>query len=104
MLDEALFIIRAWECLQEDDGGIRAGFEADRHPTYGEVNAATDKLVYRTFARNGHTTLVGGALMAYASRLVKPFDAPRAAALLARARRGWDFYEAHAADAAYGWS
>ena len=54
--------IRAWECLQEEDGGIRAGFEADRHPTYGVVNAATDKLVYRTFARNGHTTLAGGAL------------------------------------------
>ena len=104
LLDEALFSIRAWECLQEEDGGIRAGFEADRHPTYGEVNAATDKLVYRTFARNGHTTLVGGALMAYAARLVKPFDAPRAAALLTRAQRAWDFYEQHSTDAAYRWS
>ena len=104
LLDEALFSICAWECLQEEDGGIRAGFEADRHPTYGEVNAATDKLVYRTFARNGHTTLVGGALMAYAARLVKPFDAPRAAALLARAQRAWEFYEKHSADEAYRWS
>lgn len=104
LLDEALFSIRAWECLQEEDGGIRAGFEADRHPTYGEVNAATDRLVYRTFARNGHTTLVGGALMAYAARLVKPFDAARAAALLSRALRAWDFYERHSADETYRWS
>ena len=104
LLDEALFSIRAWECLQEDDGGIRAGFEADRHPTYGEVNAATDQLVYRTFARYGHTTLAGGALMAYAARLVKPFDASRAAGLLSRARRAWDFYERHREDAAFRWS
>jgi endoglucanase len=104
LLDEALFSLRAWECLQEEDGGIRAGFEADRHPTYGEVNAATDKLVYRTFARNGHTTLAGGALMAYAARLVKPFDAARAAALLNRARSAWDFHEKHQADPAFRWS
>ncbi len=104
LLDEALFSIRAWECLQEEDGGIRAGFESDRHPTYGEVNAATDKLVYRTFARNGHTTLVGGALMAYAARLVKQFDPTRSAALLQRAQRAWDFYEKHSMDAAYRWS
>ncbi|MFI5378291.1 MAG: glycoside hydrolase family 9 protein [Tepidisphaerales bacterium] len=104
LLDEAIFSIRAWECLQEDDGGIRAGFESDRHPTYGEVNAGTDKLVYRTFCRYGHTTLAGGALMAYAARMVRPFDAPRADGLLARAKKAWDFYERHREDAAYQWS
>lgn len=104
LLDEALFSLRAWECLQEEDGAIRAGFEADRHPTYGEVNAASDTLVYRTFARNGHTTLVGGALMAYAARLVQPFDPSRAAGLRVRAQRAWDFYEKHSTDAAYRWS
>jgi endoglucanase len=104
LLDEALFSIRAWETLQEEDGGIRAGWEADRHPTYGEVNAATDKLVYRTFARHGHTTLAGGALMAYASRLVKPFDPKRAGDLLARAQKAWGFYERHRDDRAYQWS
>jgi endoglucanase len=104
LLDEALFSIRAWEGLQEADGGIRAGFEADRHPTYGEVNAATDKLTYRTFARHGHTTLAGAALMAYAGRMLKPFDAPRAAGLQSRAERAWQFYLQHQADAAYRWS
>jgi endoglucanase len=104
LLDEALFSLQAWEVLQEEDGGIRAGFEADRHPTYGEVNAATDKLVYRTFARHGHPTLAGGALMAYAARLVKPFDPGRAAGLLTRAQRAWGFYEKHREDAAYRWS
>lgn len=104
LLDEALFSIRAWECLQEEDGGIRAGFETDRHPTYGEVNACTDKLVFRTFRRYGHTTLAGGALMAYASRMVRPFDAARADGLLSRAKKAWEFYEHHRDDAAYRWS
>jgi endoglucanase len=104
LLDEALFSIRGWETLQESDGAIRAGFEADKHPTYGEVNAATDKLVYRTFARHGHTTLAGAALMAYASRLVQPFDAERAAALLRHALAAWSFYEQHHDDPAFQWS
>ena len=104
LLDEALFSIQAWEDLQETDGGIRGGFEADRHPTYGEVSAATDKLVYRTFARHGHTTLAGGALMAYAARMVKPFDAARAAILLGRAEKAWGFYQQHRSDPAFGWS
>ncbi len=104
LLDEALYSIRAWEDLQEEDGGIRAGFEADRHPTYGEVTAATDKLVYRTYARNGHTTLAGAALMAYAARLVQPFDQVRSSALLTRSKRAWAFYQQHRADPAYTWS
>ena len=104
LIDEAIFSIRAWEGLQEEDGGIRGGFEADRHPTYGEVDAATDKLVYRTFRRHGHTTLAGGALMAYASRMARPFDAARADELLARAKKAWAFCETHREDAAYSWS
>jgi endoglucanase len=104
LLDEALFSMRAWETLQTADGAIRAGFEADKHPTYGEVNAATDKLVYRTFARHGHTTLAGAALMACASRLVAPHDAKRATELLRHARSAWSFYEQHANDPAFQWS
>lgn len=104
LLDEALFSLRAWEGLQEADGGIRAGFEADRHPTYGDVNAATDKLVYRTFARHGHTTLAGAALMAYAARLVQPYDAARARTLLESACKAWGFYDRHRTDPAYLWS
>jgi endoglucanase len=104
LLDEALYSIAAWEDLQEEDGGIRAGFEADRHPTYGEVTAATDRLAYRTYARHGHTTLAGCALMAYASRLVQPFDARRASALLKRAQRAWAFYEANRENPKFRWS
>lgn len=104
LLDEALYSLRAWENLQAEDGGIRAGFETYRHPAYGQVDAATDDLPYRTYRTYGHTTLAGGALMAYAARLVRPFDAARAEGLLARARRAWAFYERHREDPEYRWS
>jgi endoglucanase len=104
LLDEALFGIRAWEVLQAEDGSIRAGWEADRHPTYGEVTAATDKLGYRTYRAIGHTTLEGGALMAYAARLVRPFDAKRADELVDRARRAWGFYAGNRENPKFAWT
>ncbi|HUF61811.1 MAG TPA: glycoside hydrolase family 9 protein [Verrucomicrobiales bacterium] len=104
LLDEALFSLRGWEFLQENDGGIRAGFESDRHPAYGEVTAATDSLIYRTYARHAHTTLAGAALFAYAGRLLRPFDADRAAELLTRAERAWEFSRGREKDRSWTWS
>jgi endoglucanase len=42
--------------------------------------------------------------MAYAARLVKPFQAGRAAELLARAERAWGFRQRHREDPTYRWS
>lgn len=100
-LDEALWGVLLWEELQESDGGVRAGTEADRHPTYGEVNAETDDLVYRTFRRDGHTTASGAGMFAQASRLLEPFDATRAAALLTRAENAWQWVQANSPPAAH---
>ncbi len=94
-LDEALWGVLLWEQLQEDDGGVRAGTETDRHPTYGDVNAASDDLVYRTYRRDGHTTAAAAGLFAHASRLVAPYDSVRAAALLERAERAWAWVAAN---------
>ncbi len=94
-LDEALWGTLVWEYLQTEDGAIRAGTEANRHPTYGEVNAATDNLVYRTYREYGHTTAVGSGLFAHAARLLEPFDPARADSLLKRARRAWDYLQIH---------
>ncbi len=104
LLDEALFAVKRWETLQEDDGAVRAGMEPARHPTYGQVDAATDQQVHRTYGRYGHTTLAGAALFAYASRLVEPFDGARAGELARRAERAWGFYERHRDDDAYEFS
>eukprot|EP01137_Pigoraptor_chileana_P023738 Opistho-2@90553 len=54
-LDEAMWAILLWEQLQESDGGVRAGTEAESHPVGGD-NAGSDRLVYRTFRRHWHST------------------------------------------------
>ena len=92
-LDEALWGILVWEYLQEENGGVRGGTEADRHPEYGVVNAETDKLTYRTYRIYGHTTAVGAGLFAHAARLVKPFDADKSDELLNRAKRAWNYLQ-----------
>jgi len=97
-LDEALWGLKIWEELQEPDGAVRAGTEADRHPTYGEVNAATDNLIYRTYKRWGYTTAMGAGLFAHASRLVQPFNATRASQLLTKAQNAWNYLQAHGSD------
>ncbi|HOS04166.1 MAG TPA: choice-of-anchor D domain-containing protein, partial [Candidatus Hydrogenedentes bacterium] len=58
LLDEALYSIKAWEQLQEEDGGVRMGAESYRHP-YGIYFADEDPLPYWTYARDPiHTARV----------------------------------------------
>jgi endoglucanase len=94
-LDEALWGLLVWEYLQDEDGAIRAGTEADRHPTYGEVNAESDHLIYRTYKKYGHTTASGAGLFAHAARLVAPFNADKSQALLERAIKAWQYLQTH---------
>jgi endoglucanase len=90
LLDEALYSLKGWEDLQEKDGGVRLGIEAHRHP-WGLVFADQDPMDYWTYARSSKHTLRVAALFAQGARLVRPFDAGRASALLARARRAFDY-------------
>lgn len=94
-LNEALWGILVWAYLQEDDGAVRGGTEANQHPTYAQVNAETDNLTYRTYRRYGHTTASGAGLFAHASRLLEPFDPDSAAVLLDRAVNAWNFMQQH---------
>ncbi len=95
-LDESIWGVLVWAYLQTPEGGVRAGTEADRHPTYGEVNAATDWLTYRTYRVDGFTTATACGLFAQVSRLLRPFDTARARAVLDRATRAWGYMRANA--------
>jgi endoglucanase len=95
LLDEAMWGVRLYEQLQEDDGGVRAGTETHRHPDHATTNAALDTLVYKTYRRDFHNTAVSAGLFAMASRLLEPFDAARAATLLARAELAWKWVGAY---------
>ncbi|NQT27503.1 glycoside hydrolase family 9 protein [candidate division KSB1 bacterium] len=94
-LDEALWGLLVWEYLQDESGGVRAGTEANRHPGYGDVNAETDDLIYRTYKIYGHNTAFCAGLFAHASRLVEPYDTTRAAELLERSQRAWAYLQIH---------
>lgn len=86
LLDEALYSIRAWEDLQNDDGSVRAGVESSHHPR-GYYYADEDRLDYWTYnPEPWHTAYVAG-LFAQASHLVRPYDAERSEELLQRATR-----------------
>jgi len=98
-LDEALWGLLIWENLQivsptdPQSGGVLAGTEMDRHPTYGEHSAANDKAAYGTWGvLEEHTALCAG-LFAQASRLVRPYDKSRADSLLKRAHLAWEYLQ-----------
>jgi len=97
LLDEALWSIRAWEQLQEDDGGVRLGVESYENAV-GAFLASDDLLTYWTYGREAnHTARVAG-LFAQASRLVAPFSQARGAELQDRAERAFNYAAAHNAD------
>ena len=90
LLDEVLWSLLGWEELQEEDGGIRAGLQSYSHPQ--RINYAdADLMPYWTFSVDvAHTIRVAG-MFAQASRLVEPYDADKAAELLERAERAYDY-------------
>lgn len=96
LLDEALWGVAAWEQLQEDDGGVRAGVESTRHP-WGIYFANDDQLDYWTFARNADVTARVAGLFAQASRLLAAFDAEHAKKLAERAKRAHAYAAKHGA-------
>jgi len=72
LLDEAIWNLKGWVCLQEADGAVRTGVESWRHP-WGIYYADEDPLPYWTYARDAvHTARVAG-LLAQAAWLMKPF-------------------------------
>lgn len=90
VLDEALYNLHAWEQLQEEDGGCRAGAESYGHP-HGIYFADEDPLPFWTYSRHTFHTLTCAGLFAQAARLVQPFDAARSSELLARAIKAYDY-------------
>ena len=96
LLDEALWSVAAWEQLQEEDGGVRAGVESHRHP-WGIYLANEDPLPYFTFARDPNMSARAAGLFAQASRLITEFDPDHARRLRDRAERAHAYAERHGA-------
>jgi endoglucanase len=101
LLDEALWALKRWEILQEENGGVRAGMETSGHPPFGQVYAANDDYEYGTYRIHGMTTLAGAGAFAYAARLLQQQSPARSAELEERALRAWNFYEENKDSALY---
>lgn len=97
ILDEALWNLMAWECLQEEDGGVRAGVESWREP-WGIYFADQDPLPYWSYSRHTLHTLRIAGLFAQAARLVHTFDPGKANELTIRAGRAYAYAVAHGAN------
>lgn len=88
LLDEALWSVKGWEDLQNENGSVRAGVESTHHPR-GYYYADQDELSYWTFDPEPWHTAYVAALFAQASHLVAPYDAERSRDLLERATRAY---------------
>jgi endoglucanase len=108
-LDEALWGVKGLENLQILDerdyqrGGIMAGTETSGHPEYGKTNAASDSLVYGTWAVSNEVTAYGAGMMAQAARLLSAFPLweTRAQQLFDRAMLAWNYLASRTTDQGY---
>lgn len=90
LLDEALYGLDVWRRAQAaaGDGGVGGRVETLSHPNHpgGPEN---DHQPYFLSRATRSSTMHFAASAAYAARLLKPYDAKRAATLLAEACRAW---------------
>ena len=98
-LDEAMWGVLLWENLQIDNqadpqyGGVQSGTMEAAGDSYGVTSAASSSKVEGTFQVTEWVTAFAAGLFAHASRVIRPFDATRADALLSRARRAWAYLQ-----------
>lgn len=97
-LSESLWAVLAWENFQITDtndpkfGGVRAGKEGSRHPTYGIDSMANDHTgTHGTWDVDDEVTALCAGIFAHASRLIAPYDAARATSLWQRAQNAYKY-------------
>ena len=91
ILDEALWALKLWIGLQDEDGGVYNGTESDGDPNFFQTVELDPKGDF-VFAKDSRGSLVFAGAMAHASRLLKAVGkTDMAADYLARARRAYDW-------------
>ena len=91
ILDEALWALRLWIGLQDEDGGVYNGTESDGDPNFFQTVELDPKGDF-VFAKDSRGSLQFAGAMAQASRLLKRTGKNEMAAdYLTRARRAYDW-------------
>ena len=91
ILDEALWALKLWIGLQDEDGGVYNGTESDGDPNFFQTVDRDPKGDY-AFAKDSRGSFLFAGTMAQASRLLKAVGKKAMAAdYLSRARRAYDW-------------
>ena len=91
ILDEALWALKLWIGLQDEDGGVYDGTESDGDPNFFQTADRDPKGDY-AYAKDSRGSLRFAGAMAQASRLLKAVGKKEMAAdYLRRARRAYDW-------------
>lgn len=91
ILDEALWALKLWIGLQDEDGGVYNGTESDGDPNFFQTVELDPKGDF-SFAKDSLGSFLFAGAMAHASRLLKANGKKDMAAdYLARARRAYDW-------------
>ena len=95
ILDEALWALKLWIGLQDDDGGVYNGTESDGDPNFVQTVELDPKGDF-AFAKDSQGSLVFAGAMAQASRLLKSVGKDDMARdYLTRARRAYEWGKTH---------
>ena len=91
ILDEALWALKLWIGLQDEDGGVYNGTESDGDPNFFQSVELDPKGDF-VFAKDSRGSFLFAGAMAHASRLLKSVGKTEMAAdYLVRARRAYDW-------------
>jgi len=91
ILDEALWALRLWIGLQDEDGGVYNGTESDGDPNFFQTVDRDPKGDF-AYAKDSRGSFLFAGAMAQASRLLKAVGKTEMAAdYLTRARRAYDW-------------
>ena len=95
ILDEALWALRLWIGLQDEDGGVYNGTESEGDPNFFQTVELDPKGDF-VFAKDSRGSFLFAGAMAQASRLLQSVGKKEMAAdYLGRARRAYDWGFAH---------
>ena len=95
ILDEALWALKLWIGLQDEDGGVYNGTESDGDPNFFQTVELDPKGDF-VFAKDSRGSFLFAGAMAHASRLLRTVGKKEMAAdYLARARRAYDWGKDH---------
>jgi endoglucanase len=91
IIDEAEWGALAWECLQNEDGGVHFGTETKGYPDPFAAPMDLDSKKYGTVKVEPRATCTSAGLFMHLARIIKPYKPDRSSELFNRAMKAMEF-------------